>query len=752
MASRGGAGGGEMREVTQPVFLGHLLSHVVLQDQAALGASGASTKVSGMQRVLLTLTTVVAGILILLFMISFFANRSLEGRVTDAAKAAMAVPYDASQPPSAEALQKLDALRTELEQLNTWNRDGAPWYMRWGLYVGDAIQPHARRAYFNRFHDLMFGQTQEGMRTALSRLPASPGPTDECSPYYDQLKAYLITTSHPDKSTREWLPPVLHQYWPSGRNADDERRRLALAQFEFYSDELKIKNPFSPEVDVPTVERARGYLSRCAATDQVYRAMKADVAKRVKSFNFNRKYPDSVGVVTNNVEVEGAFQKDGWALMQEAIRNPAKYIGGEKWVLGEQVAVSVDLGRLESDLRARYQTDFINKWREVMNSTTVVGYGSMRDAAQKLLRHSSNQPPLIVLFCEASHNTSVDNPEVQKAFQAVQQVEPAACMPSGTPVQAPNAPYVQALLQLQGCIEQASTAPPDQERALKAQCYQALTPARTAARQVALALKPDPDAKLDKRIGSLMDDTIAKLDPVLRGDGGEGDLCSAFRLLREKYPFNSASRTQAGIDDVGVFFMPVSGQLAKWYEARKDTFSTQGTMYVQNPAATVRYSANFLRFFNEAMAIQRALYPNNATVMKYQFSVRQGPIEGATAVSVNIYGKAEVFGVGVPTAKSFEWPGNSSEVSISAVLAGGSPVGVGSYSGPWALTQMLSRADSFTPLGNGGRMLRLPTSGSPPEPMLGVGNKPIRIVLDMDSGNSPFIFDPRFFPRMTCTR
>jgi len=751
-ARSGGGGGGEMREVSQHVFLSHLFSHVILQDQSAMGASSASTRVSGVRRFLFTLAAIAGVVFSILWLISFISNRRMESRVTEAAKAAAAVPYDASQPPTLEALQKLDALRQEVVQLNAWNREGAPWYMRWGLYAGEMVQPDARRAYFNRFHQLMFGQTQAAMHDAIAKVPGAPGPNDEYFPIYEQLKAYLITTSHPDKSTREWLAPALQKYWPGGRGLTDDRSKLALAQFEFYADELKVKNPFSPEADATAIERARNYLSKFAATERVYRAMRAAAAKKIPPFIFNKKYPDGASAVSNGVEVEGAFLKDGYAFMQNAFKNPKDYIGGEEWVLGPQAAASIDFPKLESDLKAMYQADFIKLWREVITGTTVFGYSSMQDASQKLLKHSGNQPPLIILFCEASANTSVDNPEIQKAFQAVQQLAPAACLISGVYVQPPNAAYVQALAPLQACLEQVNIAPPEQKDAAKAQCLQSTVPAKAATRQVTVTLKPDQEAKLDKTLERLMLEPIAKLENVVTPGTASGPLCEAFNRLRAKYPFNATARVQASIEEVGAFFQPTAGILSQFYEQNlKDALILQGTTYVVNPTKPMRFPAGFVPFFNGAMAIQRALYPANSPAMRYSFTLRPTIIEGVQGVGVTVNGQTHSSGIGVPQPMNFVWPGQGDQrVTLSLKVPGGADYTLGTYEGPWAMVQFLTDADKLTPLGNGYRIERMPTSGRTNQPLRLAGGPPVRIVFDVDTAGAPFIFRPGFFSGMSC--
>ena len=125
------------------------------------------------------------------------------------------------------------------------------------------------------------------------------------------------------------------------------------------------------------------------------------------------------------------------------------------------------MAKLSAELKDLYVADYIKTWREYLNKSVVARYGSLSDAAQKLLKHSGNRAPLLALFCEASFNTGVDSPEVQQAFQPVQQVVPPAC--ENKYVQDPNRPYVTALLGLQSCLETTANsiqnAPADQRAA-----------------------------------------------------------------------------------------------------------------------------------------------------------------------------------------------------------------------------------------------------------------------------------------------
>ncbi|MBZ5586383.1 MAG: ImcF-related family protein, partial [Acidobacteriia bacterium] len=437
----------------------------LLADRAALGASGASVKTSGTRRLLLGAAAALCLILIIGFTVSFFRNRGLETQVRDAARGLASAEPAGADVASLDSLRRLDTLRLSLETLSKYRREGAPWSYRWFLYAGNELHPSARRVYFDRFKQAMFGQTQGGILQSLRGLPATPGP--EYGPTYEALKAYLITTSHHDKSTRLFLAPALMKWWVAGRTVDADRTQLAQKQFEFYADELKESNPYSSENDGFAVEKARKYLAQFAGAERVYAFMLAEAGTKNPPINFNRQFPGSAQTVIETHEVPGAFSKGGWAYMKDAIQHADRYFSGEQWVLGDQAAANIDRTKLDADLRARYGKDFTLEWRTYIKSASVARYAGLKDASQKLGMLSGNQSPLLALFCLASQNTAVDDPNVANIFQPVQTVVPPAC--AERYIAPPNQNYMNALVTLQTSIESVANQPGQPNDAAAAQ-------------------------------------------------------------------------------------------------------------------------------------------------------------------------------------------------------------------------------------------------------------------------------------------
>ena len=169
---------------------------------------------------------------------------------------------------------RLETLRQSVETLAQYNQDGAPFAMRWGLYAGNELYPDVRKIYFQHFRSLLFGQTQAALLQTLSGLPGAPGPNDQYGPAYDTLKAYLITTSNHDKSTRLFLSPVLMKAWQAeplhrpGSNAVGPEAVRFLQRPTEGRESLHL-----PRTITLAVTRARVYLSQFSGIERTYRFM-----------------------------------------------------------------------------------------------------------------------------------------------------------------------------------------------------------------------------------------------------------------------------------------------------------------------------------------------------------------------------------------------------------------------------------------------------------------------------------------------
>ncbi len=571
--ARGGVSRGIRSRVPEWVFLSGFFQHVVLSDRSGLASSAASTHVSFSRRLLLGSIAALCLLFGIASLVSFVENFELISNVRRAA-ASVASDNTSPQTMSLESLSKLDSLRALLIQLIAYDRAHPPLSLRWGLYTGSEILPDARRIYFSRFKTLFFDPLHAGLLGAMRGWPPAPTPQSNYGYNYSTLKAYLEITSNHEKATLQFLPALLQERWVGDQPVDSRRVALARRQFDFYATELAAANPYDVPADAATVAKARAFLIQSGSSARTYQAMLTEADRQNRSIVFNKYFPGSAEAVINTFDIPGAFTKPGFAFMETAIKNPAQYATGEKWVLGDKGAgAGDDTGNLPQQIEALYDRDYIATWRDYLRKSSVVRYGSLSDASRKLTLISSPQSPLLALFFLASQNTDVAAPSVQKAFKPLHTLIPPGS--ADQYVGPSNTLYMNALTTLQSSIDQAAKLPPDQVQTAADQTTTAAASATLAARQTALTLGLDPDAHIEAVISKLMTDPITHLDAVkpnganpapLNGAGAE--FCSKYRTVLAKYPFDLSSKSKATIEDLNSVFRPQSGLLWQFYEGK----------------------------------------------------------------------------------------------------------------------------------------------------------------------------------------
>ena len=746
------------RRVPQWTFLGRLFSEILLGDKDAQGAGATSVQARIMRRGLMGFA---AGMLLIWcagMTVSYFNNRDLEHEVLEAARGIGFNEGGGADEalPSRDALERLDRLRAAVGTLSEYEREGAPLRYRWGLYVGGRMYPPSRQLYFNRFHQILFGATQNSLLAWLRNLPLKPGPDDEYKPSYDTLKGYLMTTSHHEKTTRDFLSPLLLERWAGGREIDPERLALAARQFDFYADELSIANPFDENHDAEAVARARRYLAQFNATQRLYQALLGQAAEQAPTVNFNKQFAGSDAYVVNNRDISGAFTVKGWEFMNEALLKAAEFFGGEQWVLGDEGMKGVDPEKLEPELRALYQADFLGAWREYLKNSAIVRYRSVPDAARKLGQHSSSQSYLMAMFCLGSINTNVGDEELKSPFQPLHLITPPDSCEEQYIGDA-NGSYMGGLAALQTSMDRVAQAGASADESLVESTLADATSALNAARQTAQKFRADREGGVNLVTQKLMEDPIRYAEGILGRLGpaqvnGQGkSMCDEFDRLISKYPFKSSSQIDATLDEVGAVFRPGDGALWRFYEGTLRSYVDQvGNRYQRRSDAKIRITDSFLSFFNRAAAFSNALYPGGARVPRLGYSMQALPAEGVRSLTLTLDGqslKGDRRGGG---PQDFVWPGSGVHGARLAGSLGGPEIGFISHQGLWAAFRFFADADRFQAQGSTYRLEWVPRQGQSGQPMTLENGRPLAIPFVLDLKGAPPIFRKGYLEGFNC--
>lgn len=707
-----------MKRVPQWLFIERLFRDVVLNDRVAMGATKSGVGLNQLRRLALASATGLSILLALGFIVSFFGNRRLESRTLNAARSLVGVVSSEPELPPLETFEGLEAVRTQVERLGKYERDGPPLRLRWGLYSGSSLYAEIREIYHSKLNELVLDPTRFSLLNSLRSLPDDPNETSEYGSTYDWLKAYLMITTNPDRLEESFLVPVALEGWLDRRQVDEQRLELATRQFQFYSTQLCQDYTCAVEGVAAVVARTRRFLRQFAGTERIYQLMISQASASSPSLQFNQVFPGSARVLVNPYQIPGAFTDPGWQHMQASFGKIDEFFRSEDWVIGEQAAMQQDQLRLAQDLRAMYISEYVDHWRQYLSASSVVRFANSRDASQKLAQLSGNESPLLQLFALASQNTAVDSLTVSKAFQPLHVITPPDI--TDKYVGESNQAYMNGLAELSASVEQVAAARGDAATAASNQALSTASNAKVAITQVAQNFSIEPEARtVGSAVQALMRAPITNAEGLLRTRGTSElnqrarTFCRSFGPLTANFPFNPNTTTEADVGQMSQMLQPNNSALWTFYDEVIQSFLVrQGNEFVVRPGASVNPRREFVTFFNRAAAISEALWQGDIQEPRLQFTFRPRLSDEITDVTFSVDGQTRQFTRTSSATWRYVWRGGSArEVRLTAHIRGSDHNLV--FEGPWAIFKLFHRATWET---EGGRYIvrwEMPTQGDP---------------------------------------
>lgn len=714
---------GPSRRIPQWVFLERALKDVILEDSVAQEIAGGGSQVTTWRRRLLA----TAAVLTLLFMggqtISWLNNRSLKSEVARASQGLDALVTDEALPAAPPVLARLDTLRTHLVQLREWERDGPPLFHRFGLYSGSSLHEVARAEYFRAFDQILFNRTSSELSRSISQLPDTPSVDDDYDAAYDDLKAYLITTLHADRSTPEFLAPALLSKWRGMSTVEDERLEVARRQFDYFAEELAISNPFPDrQADGALVSQARRFLLEFGQAEPFMRALVADA----NSVGPSVRLPG--GVISDSVVVGAAFTRAGWEFVRTRISNPDSLLKTEEWVLGEGAAAP-DPTALVQALDSMYQEEFAERWQSFVASANVAPFSDEADAGARLARLADPDSPLAELILVTSENTAPTSPVLRRIFEPIYALAPPDS--SGSVALAePTRRYLSSLGAVAASMTALAAVPPEEKApALQATRAQIMTAKQTTvdvaqgfasrtqeARPLATELRELLDQPLmeTERVLGVVQSQLESVPVAELNDRGV-TFCREFERLNAFFPFRrDPSARDASLEDVAAALQPESSALWNLYQqSLQGILERRGSRYVARPDAQINVLPSFLDFFNRAAAISGTLYAQGAERPGLDVSFRPRFTDRLEDLTMIVDGTSTNFTPVSNRTTVLNWDGQPSEIRLLGRVDGVQRTLLGPVSGSWALFRFLLAAEDWTSDGSRYRVeWSIPVSGA----------------------------------------
>jgi type VI secretion system protein ImpL len=708
------------RKVPEWVFLGRVFRDVVLQDGVAMGMTGGGTRVNLLRR---TLLGAAAALLLLLaggWTLAYRNNARLQHDLLAASRGVQSVASSQEGIPSTEALQRLDSLRVQTARLARYERERRPALFGLGLYQGVPLFEEARSLYFDRFERLIWEIARADLIGFLQRLPGdsatAPGENatnpEDYGRGYDALKAYLITTTEPARSTPGFLTPALVSRWSVAPSLDSTQSALARRGFDFYASELRHRNPYDHRVSEVLVRQTRDFLKSFAGVDRFYPTMIAEAERAAQPVRFQQ----GGTFVSNDFVVSGAFTRAGRAAVERSLSNVEALLDREEWVMGEQAIDPAAREALIRDLRSRYVQDYITQWQSYLGSAVVPAGSSVDDAARRLQALSLPRSPLLLMFALASQHTAVDSTSIGVAFRPLHALVPGDS--AATLATEANQPYLQAVGTLASELRKVAAAPPADRRALLSGA--SVTLEQTRSEIAALTQRLPTTAESERVATSIHRAMVMPLDRVagiLQGLPGAGmnatgaDLCRPFNQVTSRFPFNPQATTPASVDNLAELFGPDGSALADFENAFGELVTRRGNQYFARSNVNPQPSPALPNFLTRAWGISRSLFDQNGAGPSFEFTLRPQLTDEITQVTVVLDDQSYSVERNQMRTLSLRWDGDNARMRVAARVGGSDRVL--EETGPWAAFRLFAGATGWqqTP---GGYTVQLPLPGGPP--------------------------------------
>lgn len=670
--------------VSNSYFTERLVRDVVLRDKDLVRIQLAQRQKAPIWGWMLTLLGILFIIALLtLSGISLYNNKKLLDEARDRGEKLLVVtktdaykdPAKADERSIRAEIEATDKLRELLTKLDEYERTGAPWYMRMGLYSGNRIyKQYLLKTYMsvveNRYKTATIKKVEGDLKKfAASNPVANPSKLTDAeeqvlSDHYDLLKAYLMLSGqYKDKADPTHISTVLEKYWTTESKIPADLKLTAQQQLEFWAKQVDRDDAdYSfPRIlaDAKLVDDTRKKLQDFPAVYRYYKRKVTEISKEIDDkvgittveSILTRNGSDS-SLMSGSVRVKGAYTKPGFMLMKKAISEADAKLSEDDWVMGEigkkQVAQTTDSAKLED----RYYRDYADIWRTFVKGVTVKPY-DVKSAAPALQTMASQVSPMKILLIEISKNTNLSaKPDVQgwwewikSWFVSAQNADTGgSSQPEkefrplftfvGKKEDKENAPVEKYCGILNSVFNKLNGRSPDDIKAIAAALANdddklKLRDSETAVSNLVQSFNETPSSQ---ELALLIQQPLANLRSLL-GQGSQDQLKKAWseqmlpaaKEIEKGFPFEDG-QAESDLTKLTAFLNPVDGKLSKFFEDKlKKYFEESNGQLKLKDTSDVKFSEEFVAYLNNAFALRKALFGTNATPkFDYAFVLKAG--------------------------------------------------------------------------------------------------------------------------------
>ncbi|KJK02774.1 hypothetical protein UB43_05535 [Pseudomonas sp. 21] len=697
----------------------------IRDDRQARGSTSGWTWLRGLQMA----TLACLGLCVLALLLSFSSNRSQIASV----EVALAT---ANAPGDLEArLAALDQLTHTLTKLELHQKQGAPWYQRFGLGQNDALLAAAWPRFAQVNNELMRDVAARSLEQSLNGLVNLPPDSLELSANAasarDQLKAYLMM-AQPDKADADFLAREL-----SAANATRDGiatarwQKLAPRLWAFYARHLQAHPQWRIQPDSQVIAQARQVLltqlDQPALEQALYQRLLDDANSQYVALTLASLVGETevASLFASPASVSGALTRQAWdGYLRKAIDQVAEARREElDWVLSDpqhSLAPELQPEALKARLTERYFSDFSQAWLAFLNSIRWQKATTQAAAIDQLgLLADARRSPLVALMKELAQQgatgartqatkSAEEQSPMEQTFGPLLAIQ--GKMRSATGKQANLQAYLARVTQVRARLQRVESAsdPQTAARTMAQATFQGLTIDNEDYGQLVAESLGKPLAAFAQNLfvlplGQAWSGVMQSSAGDLNRQWQQAIVARWQRDFAGRYPF-VADGADAPLPLLGQMIWPGTGRIDQFIKSRLGgVLQKQGKRWVPigGESQGLQVTPAFLKAVNQLSELADALYSDGA--MRMSFELKAKPVRDVVSTTLIIDGERLEYFNQMESWKSFVWPSPNDHPGVllmwKSVRAGDRLYG--DYQGRWALLRLLEQA-RVTPLESGG--------------------------------------------------
>lgn len=603
-----------------------------------------------------------------------------------------------------------------------------------GLYQGREIGEKLDKVYAQFLSERFLPELAQGLIREMERLPNSSDKGLEVLRVYrmiDDIKNRKVNI------TNQWMA----NYWQRQFPNDGELQHQLMRHFSYAMDNV---DPDLSAYDYIITQKQNDYRNVPLA-NRVYRSLKVAANNELNpptnlrndigsAFDIVYQTPEDIVVIDSELIRPFSVFRDESASMEGVILSPLftdwAYIDYyapkadnvlelamiDSWVLGQKNDINYskeDLMQLEESVRNLYLSDYINTWRQAINSLDIVHFKDVAHAEQVLESIIGTAQPLQNLVKTVRKNSQIYPPIKETDTVArnnlLKDKNRAAAMKVTNEFSALSN-IIRANEEKPSYIDEVMKYVRDLHAYLKS-ISNSVEPGQAALKTVTSELrleKASPittlrrvstglPAPLDKQLSQIADNawqvvlTAALEELEVKWQENVYD----FYLSRiaNKYPFSPKSKANVSIEDFQSFFGR-DGRLQVFYDTYLKLFLEDNKEVLSFEDSGSIVKSDFLAGLQDAWDIQDAFFDSTGR-LGVQFALRPlGLSEQYRTASMNIDGQIVKYNHGRSFASKLIWPNtirDNIESKLTVVTRQGKSR-VMRRTGSWSWFKILDRA------------------------------------------------------------